>query len=744
MKISDKDKLVIEELLSYEHRVIANNLKLIDIKISPIEKPLLYRAIGLIDRLSRCSDEKSKRIVITLCSILWTYKNTEWDALKDFFILVLSRVGFAPSSIMVDDKFSNEKYSSFNSFVNQVITTVHHLDNEIVLQENKFLVTSFQKRVWEKLSHLKLVGISAPTSAGKSFVILLKAIDLILKKNGNVIYIVPTLSLVAQVSSDFNQMLKRFGIKNYKITTTYNLNLHQDDYIYVLTQEKALAAFSQSILPFPNVRALVIDEIQNIERVANENDQRSKTLYDTLIEFRYSCDPDLTIISGPRVDGLKSLGIEIFNEESSDEERTKGSPVANFTYAISRKDKSYYFKQYSDILEKPGSIQVSNGQLIKGYGKALYNDDFIKYLYTLLSNLGENARNLVFAPTARQARKTAMKLAELQNVRIKDEKVKSLIDYIKSTVHSKFDLCYTIEKGYVYHHGKSPAHIRAVVETAVREKIINNVICTTTLMQGVNLPGQNVIMRNPYLAILAKEGSKPRLTDYEIANLRGRAGRLLKDFIGRTYVLEEGAFDNQDGQIELFQENEKTLRSGYGDLFKEYKDAIKEGISKNTVPNDDNKEFSFLITYIRQSVLRHGIEGRERLASVGIQITEKQIANIKRSMDQLTVPKDVCLKNRYWDPIDLENLFNQSKNFIIPTHINDDNIENKLAVILRKLFDAFPVYYKRYFDIAQPLLYSCSISAKEWMKETPLKRILSKSYFNTADKIEDQNCIDSK
>ena len=65
----------------------------------------------------------------------------------------------------------------------------------------------------------------------------------------------------------------------------------------MFTQEKAISAFSQSESPFNDIRALVVDEVQNIERVANDDDQRAKTLYDFLIDFRLDNNPDKIIIN---------------------------------------------------------------------------------------------------------------------------------------------------------------------------------------------------------------------------------------------------------------------------------------------------------------------------------------------------------------------------------------------------------------------------------------------------------------
>ncbi|RYZ83844.1 MAG: DEAD/DEAH box helicase, partial [Proteobacteria bacterium] len=479
-----------------------------------------------IDEVSRAKTQEAKRLVVISTAILWTYRKANWDGLREFIMLALCRVGYPPSTAMVDSDYNanGRVYSGLDSLLNQFAISVFQLDHEIFVQDQKYLVTDFQKNVWNKLSNVKLLGISAPTSAGKSFIILLKAVDLILKQPGNIIYIVPTLSLVAQVSADFNIQLKKFGLENYRICTTYSPENGAIRRIYVLTQEKAISAFGQLGAPFENVRALIVDEIQNIEKADHEDDQRSKTLYDTLIEFSHSSKLGLVVLSGPRVEGLKELGIEIFKEDISEEEKTRDSPVASFTYAISKVADDYFFNQYCDLISAPNRLPVTNKELIKGYGGSVYKDDFYQYLAEFTDGLGEKSKNIIFSPTTAQARKTALRLAELKTTSESNEMVGELISYIKATVHDNYDLVTTIPKGVAYHHGKTPSHVRSVLEHAIRNKLIENVVCTTTLMQGVNLPAQNIIMRNPDLAIKAKKGIKPKLTNYEIANLRGRAG----------------------------------------------------------------------------------------------------------------------------------------------------------------------------------------------------------------------------
>ncbi len=229
-----------------------------------------------------------------------------------------------------------------------------------------------------------------------------------------------------------------------------------------------------------------------------------------------------------------------------------------------------------------------------------------------------------------------------------------------------------------------------------------------------------------------------KLTDYEIANLRGRAGRLLKDLIGRTFVLEEGAFDKENNQTDLFPEAEKELHSGYGEKYLENEESIDDCLINNIPPSEDNKEYSFLLTYIRQVILKHKVNAQKRLQSVGIELNEEQFNTVSSSMTSLSVPVEICYKNRYWDPLDLNELYKERNEYNIPTAITDNQIEDLLTIVLIKMSEKYPLYYKRYFGINKSLIKSTCISAKEWMKETSLKDILNNQYFDTSEKIEDR------
>jgi len=729
-------------LLNIEHSSIAIKLGFIEESEITIADDRLYQAIGVIDYYSRNSDEEAKQIVIVLSSILYTYKQEHWTGLSQFLVIVLSRIGFSPSAIMVDENYDdeNDTFSALGSFISQISTTLNQLKNEIFINNKIYLLTDFQKSIWDISIESKFLGISAPTSAGKSFVILLKCIDNIIKKGGNIVYVVPTLSLINQVVNDFHDKLKEFSLDNYEILTTYN-EKRNSKIIYVLTPERAISAYNENAKPFGDVNSFIVDEIQNIERLENKEDERSKILFDSLIELSFSYSPDLIIFSGPRVSGLKNMGFDIFQELNSNELSAVSSPVTNFTYSILKKANKYYFKQYSQINKDCSLIEIQNTDYLKIGGKQ-YDDKYLSYLNNIINKLGVDSKNIIFSPTSGTARKIAIDLANKNLVVNSNPPLQGLIQYVSTTVHPNYDLCRTLNNGIAYHHGKVPSHIRNVLEYAIKEKMIDTIVCTTTLMQGVNLPAQNVIMRNGYLSTRNIQGVMPRLTNYEISNLRGRAGRLLKDFVGRTFVLDENAFDNQtEKQGDLFKDENKDLQSGYGKIFTSNKSTIADAVFNNksneNLPNGIGKDGKFLITYIRFNILKHGIECLKRLNSVGIDFKIDDIKLIKDELEKvLEVPTTICLKNRYIDPLVINDIYINIRSFAIPTNINENNLSHHFFKLVGQIKSKYPNYYSNYFDgdLSESFFYTVT----DWMKEKPLNKILLGNYFN------DSNNIDSK
>lgn len=272
--------------------------------------------------------------------------------------------------------------------------------------------------------------------------------------------------------------------------------------------------------------------------------------------------------------------------------------------------------------------------------------------------------------------------------------------------------------------------------------VIDNIVCTTTLMQGVNFPASNVIIRNPYLYIRRKSGViKPTLSDYEFSNLRGRAGRLLKEFIGRTIVLDEPTFLNEENDnnfentIKTF---EKEITVGYGASYRASQTEIEKILMSSNILFDG--EHKYLLTYIRNTLFKNGTHGIKILGEVGINISSEVATHALYYISKIQAPRDYIIKNRYWDPFDLEILYNEKikdRFLTLPVSIWSKDLTSHLQNAIIKMAKILPYYYKRYIskEMNESFIYSVCINATKWCRETPLKNILEERDFSTSDDI---------
>jgi len=87
-----------------------------------------------------------------------------------------------------------------------------------------------------------------------------------------------------------------------------------------------------------------------------------------------------------------------------------------------------------------------------------------------------------------------------------------------------------LDRGIVMHHGKMPTSLGRLLVELVDEGVINLVMATSTLSEGVNLPLEVVLIQS-----LLRSG-RP-LSESEFGNLAGRAGRPGVSSEGQTLVL---------------------------------------------------------------------------------------------------------------------------------------------------------------------------------------------------------------
>lgn len=110
-----------------------------------------------------------------------------------------------------------------------------------------------------------------------------------------------------------------------------------------------------------------------------------------------------------------------------------------------------------------------------------------------------------------------------------DPLLETLSKDIRQEVHGDYFLADMIRKGIAYHIGYLPASIRARIETLFQEGHITIMFCTSTLLEGVNLPADNLFITDNKIF-------RSEMEPVDFRNLIGRVGRISFNLSG-MYIL---------------------------------------------------------------------------------------------------------------------------------------------------------------------------------------------------------------
>jgi superfamily II DNA/RNA helicase len=98
----------------------------------------------------------------------------------------------------------------------------------------------------------------------------------------------------------------------------------------------------------------------------------------------------------------------------------------------------------------------------------------------------------------------------------------------KETMGADADVVKFLQAGFAIHHSKLPQRLRIKIEQLVRRQIVQLVVATTTLAQGVNFPIRTIIVHSLH------HGHHQPLNSLDFWNICGRAGRAMKENEGQV------------------------------------------------------------------------------------------------------------------------------------------------------------------------------------------------------------------
>ena len=376
---------------------------------------------------------------------------------------------------------------------------------------------SSQKEVFDHLSD-KSFSYSGPTSMGKSFLVQIYIKSEILKgSKKNFAIIVPTKALINEISSVvINSLKDTLNEKNYRVVTSLNsIALEQrHHFIYVMTPERLLYLLIQK--PDTRLDFVFIDEAHKI----SEKDERSAFYY-KVVDILSKRPETRIVFASPNIPN-PGIYLSLANPEASQEtrnqfsRRTLQSPVNQLKFLIDFKNRT--FKTYSDL---------TNDFISE---RPIPDNDFID-MVKRISKFGTSKPNqsLVYCSSKDKAIRLAEAFAETCE-EINDPKLNAFSDKIAHEINRDYFLVDFVKKGVAFHIGYLPSSIRQEMESLFKDGLIRIIFCTSTLIEGVNMPADNLFVTN------YKNGSS-KLTPIEFKNLIGRVGRIKYNLFGNVFLV---------------------------------------------------------------------------------------------------------------------------------------------------------------------------------------------------------------
>jgi len=347
----------------------------------------------------------------------------------------------------------------------------HRADGEMA----DFVLHSSQARVLRRLIAGDSVILSAPTSFGKS---LLIDITISAKNFDNIVLIVPTLALVEET----RRRMSRF-VDRYSIITSSNQKL-SDKNIFVFTQERFLAMENE----IPEIDFFAIDEFYKLS--ISDDGGRATLLNQAFLKLTNTGAQFYML--GPSIRAIPDIVKEKLNCKFI---------IEGFqTVAI----------ELHILSKKPNREEA---------------------LANLLDTI--DGQTMIYCQSPASTRKLLKSYLDLRDVELSSDQ--ELIEAAKWTAehyHDQWLVSVALQHGIGIHHGRLPKSLGRFMIRAFEEGKLNILLCTSTLIEGVNTAAKNVIVYDNKL-------NKKSLDFFTFNNIRGRSGRMFRHFIGHVFVFDE-------------------------------------------------------------------------------------------------------------------------------------------------------------------------------------------------------------
>ncbi len=363
------------------------------------------------------------------------------------------------------------------------------------------------------LEHYNKVFLSAPTSFGKTSLII-EYIITNSDKLSNVLFIVPTNSLLEELFTKMIAMNKTYDL-NYIISTQpyYQANVRN---FLIITPERFLLLYEE--IDVNSFDLIVMDETYKI--VDSKNERISDFIDSRSVRFRKVAD----------IIGNTSKKLIL---------------LSPFTYLLTQSMQKYLLKH--EIYKIDRKMEYVKRKIYKINDAKSFKEHFkIKVVgYTanssvaqktnLLLRILQDQKNIVYVPQYSKAYDIIDVLDWTRKANKSERYIKFLAHLEKNySVDDKneWKIISALKKGVGIYISPLPRYIKREIIKLYEENVLGTLIVTTSFTEGVNTNASNLIFTS-----LLNGPTTNKLSDIDILNVSGRAGRFAQNSIGNIYCI---------------------------------------------------------------------------------------------------------------------------------------------------------------------------------------------------------------
>lgn len=607
-----------------------------------------------------------------------------------------------------------EKRLSFGAQLESINRRVSHTIE--LHDKSKIILNNFQIKFWEGIEDSNWISVSAPTSAGKSFTLEVWIKNYIQQNvNKLIIYLVPTRALISQVEGELKNRLNleiKATIVNVASLPLSRVLKPNFSNVLVFTQER-LHIFLNSFIVQPKVDILIVDEAHKV------GDGYRGVALQQVIENVYAANKNVKVIFASPFTSNPELLLEDGPQERKLTINSSDVTVnQNLIWVTQKPRKTKEWKislclanEVIDIGEF--SLENSPSQVTK------------RLPFVALALSRNSPGNVIYVNGAADAEKTANLLYDsLPNSESIDSEVLSLIDLSEKIIHKKFLLNKVLKKGIAFHYGNIPLIVKSEIERLFSANKINYLICTSTLVEGVNMSCKNIFLRGP------KKGQSSKMSAEDFWNLAGRAGRWGKEFQGNIFCIDadnselwlNGNPPKNKSNININRTTDKILRD-----YVSLSNYINGNVHFDT--SMTNPEWEYVFSYLAIAYTRFGsLDNNPYLKKKGVDaITALNLA-VAETVKNITIPLVIWERNPGISPLLMESLL---KRFQAPS----DKSIDRFLLSEPNSDDALDSYTQAFARISKTLSNKLSYSPAQsyvrallvikWMRGHPLARLIN-------------------